>query len=478
MDWLVDTRVPGATQGLQDILMSRLRRRAMVPADLAGTARLVDDALAPTAGPMLLVRLDWERAQPVLRARSAPEDLLNPVGSVLAEGIWAPDEATADLDGRLNGQPGIEVTLPVSRTAEVDLDLPGVDVPVADPRDFPGTVAAVMTTEFAGGASLDEAGVTAGATGAANAWRLNAEQGEGREPATAAEAAEVFTRFYNAAGADFFVVEADRRRAVMSNRRCPFGPGVMDRSELCRCTSALLGSIAARVGGGKAVVTLDEAIAEGESRCRAVIDLDGEPTRFNHHYLWPAPGPRAPHAPGPAKGFRVAVSLQLPRDHLSVPLIRHMVSHALQEVGVVEDDVGDVTLAVTEAAANVIKHSGRGDAYNVEVTIGPELAELRVIDVGHGFDSEAIKQASPDDESGRGIALLYALVDQARLTSVPERGTVVHLTKRLQFNEDAPARRLMLARLAEGDGETSELEYSDLYDPDVDSTPGEGDRTG
>lgn len=450
MDWLVDTRTPGATEELQRVLMARLRRRAMLPADLDGAARLVRDALVPAAGSMLLVRLDWELAQPVLWTRSATEDLLAPTGTRLANGIWAPDEVTTDLASRVHAQPGVETTLPVSRSPEVDLDLPGSDLPLASGKGFPGTVAAVMTTALAAGATPDEAGVTAGATGASSAWQLECERHSGKGPATAAEVAEAFVRFYGDAGADFFVVEAGPQRAVVANRVCPFGPGVADRRELCRSTSALLGSLAARAAG-EVVVTLDESIAEGDARCRAVIDMHGEPSRFNHRYRWPPMGPAEKAPPGMTKGFRVAVSLQLPRDHLSVPLIRHMVSHALQEVGVVADDVEDVTLAVTEAAANVIKHSGRGDAYSVEVTIGPELAELRVIDVGRGFDSEGIKQANAEDEGGRGIALLYALVDQARLTSVPERGTVVHLIKRLHFHEEAPARQLMIARLAEED---------------------------
>lgn len=41
---------------------------------------------------------------------------------------------------------------------------------------------------------------------------------------------------------------------------------------------------------------------------------------------------------------------------------------------------------------------------------------------------------------------MHALVDQVRLESEPERGTVVHLVKRLRFDESAAARRLAPVR--------------------------------
>jgi serine/threonine-protein kinase RsbW len=145
--------------------------------------------------------------------------------------------------------------------------------------------------------------------------------------------------------------------------------------------------------------------------------------------------------------FYVELALQLPRDRISIPLIRHLVAQALGEVGVIEPDVADVGLAVTEAAANVIDHAGYSDAYRVTLTLSADLAELRVVDVGRGFDYQSLLLTDVDlqSERGRGLRLMHALVDQATFESNPEQGTIVRLVKRLHFDESVPASRLMLS---------------------------------
>lgn len=146
------------------------------------------------------------------------------------------------------------------------------------------------------------------------------------------------------------------------------------------------------------------------------------------------------------RGFQVTLSFELPRDKVSVPITRHLIHAAMKEVGVVRDDADAVELAVTEACANVIDHSGPGDAYGVAVSIGPAACHIRVVDVGRGFDHEALSLSQIADEHaehGRGVALMHALVDQVRFESEPERGTVVHLVKRLDFEGSSPLHELL-----------------------------------
>jgi hypothetical protein len=45
---------------------------------------------------------------------------------------------------------------------------------------------------------------------------------------------------------------------------------------------------------------------------------------------------------------------------------------------------------------------------------------------------------------------MNALVDNVGFDSDPEQGTVVHLVKRLHFDDTNPSRRMMLAALTEG----------------------------
>jgi anti-sigma regulatory factor (Ser/Thr protein kinase) len=110
-------------------------------------------------------------------------------------------------------------------------------------------------------------------------------------------------------------------------------------------------------------------------------------------------------------------SLRLPRDALTVPVVRRLCKGAMVELGVVASHIHDVSLAVTEACANVIEHSSdTEDQYEVVVALSEERCEIRVIDTGR-FDSR------------------------------PEKGTVVHLQKELAF-EDGSLFRSHAGRVA------------------------------
>jgi DNA-binding NarL/FixJ family response regulator len=107
---------------------------------------------------------------------------------------------------------------------------------------------------------------------------------------TAEQIADLFVRLKGAIGGDFYVIQADERKIVLGNRRCPFGAAVRLEPELCRMTSSVFGGIAARNADRSAVV-LEERIALGDPECRVVVWLgDGEPTDSPaaHHYAAPA----------------------------------------------------------------------------------------------------------------------------------------------------------------------------------------------
>jgi serine/threonine-protein kinase RsbW len=143
------------------------------------------------------------------------------------------------------------------------------------------------------------------------------------------------------------------------------------------------------------------------------------------------------------KPMRLAFTLRLPRDELSVPIVRHICRSALLELGVEGTCLADIELAVTEACTNVLKHAqGTNQQYEVEVEVNEDAAEIRVIDAGVGFSTESFQQASGTDEQGRGLHLMRALVDELRFISKPEQGTIVHLAKRLELSEDSILQKL------------------------------------
>ncbi len=137
--------------------------------------------------------------------------------------------------------------------------------------------------------------------------------------------------------------------------------------------------------------------------------------------------------------------LCLPRDSSTLPVVRHIAAAALRELGVESEAIDDVALALTEAAANVVKHSGADDKYEVHLVLENNMCEIRVIDSGRGFDSTSlgVSMAAPSEEQGRGMALMAALVDSVSFESRPEDGTIVHLVKDLDLRPDGPLERLV-----------------------------------
>lgn len=133
--------------------------------------------------------------------------------------------------------------------------------------------------------------------------------------------------------------------------------------------------------------------------------------------------------------MEITLALNLPRDGLSVPVARRIVDTSMSTVGVERDCVDDITLALTEACTNVLKHSGPGDEYEVRVRLTDAVCSIEVCDIGHGFDFETLDDGDADSEAerGRGVQLMKLLVDRVRFQSKPQAGSVVHLEKQLAY---------------------------------------------
>jgi serine/threonine-protein kinase RsbW len=137
--------------------------------------------------------------------------------------------------------------------------------------------------------------------------------------------------------------------------------------------------------------------------------------------------------------MELSLALTLPRDEQTVPVARHIVRNAMEQVGVDETCVYDTELALSEACTNVLLHSGPGDQYLVRLDLEDGVGMIRVIDVGHGFDSAKLQAEDtlPEDERGRGLGLMQTLVDRVDFTSRPEAGTIVTLEKILAYRDEA-----------------------------------------
>ncbi len=154
------------------------------------------------------------------------------------------------------------------------------------------------------------------------------------------------------------------------------------------------------------------------------------------------------------------LTLALPRDNQSVPVARRVLKNSLEVLGVRPDCVSDIELALTEACTNVLDHAGDADEYEVSAGVDGTACVIEVVDRGAGFDGSAkgLADAEPHAEDGRGIQLMRALVDKVTFTSRPAVGTVVHLEKELEWEDDAPIKRLTEDSPATEHGPWSETE--------------------
>ena len=139
--------------------------------------------------------------------------------------------------------------------------------------------------------------------------------------------------------------------------------------------------------------------------------------------------------------MKIEVALCLPGDAQTVAVVRRIAVAALAELGVTEDCLDEIRLAISEACTNVIEHSDDDDQYEVRLEVQDQVCEIKVIDKGHGFDADSLNRSfpPPDSARGRGIALMHALMDHIDFDSRPERGTVVHLIKALVVDRSRSA---------------------------------------
>jgi serine/threonine-protein kinase RsbW len=151
-------------------------------------------------------------------------------------------------------------------------------------------------------------------------------------------------------------------------------------------------------------------------------------------------------------------------ETLSVPVMRRVLGDTLRGVGVDEESVYDILLAATEACTNVLTHGGEQvSGYEVVTSLDPVGCQIEVADEGIGMPPPKPRKvprlarlARPGrhaqqipiaqlPESGRGLAVMRACVDQVTLDSRPGRGTVVVMHKQISWSQDAPLRQLQAA---------------------------------
>jgi serine/threonine-protein kinase RsbW len=143
-----------------------------------------------------------------------------------------------------------------------------------------------------------------------------------------------------------------------------------------------------------------------------------------------------------ANGHHI-IRLEFSSEFEMLDFVQVVSDHLARGVGLDEDALHWVSVAIRESVINAIKHGNKSDAGKhvfVEFETGghaatPELS-IRVRDEGEGFDPETV--ANPLDpenllkSSGRGIFLIRNFMDHVQLQRAPEGGMEIRMVKRVQ----------------------------------------------
>ncbi len=132
-------------------------------------------------------------------------------------------------------------------------------------------------------------------------------------------------------------------------------------------------------------------------------------------------------------------------DSLTFPSTTDQVAKAdefletwLRKIGVPEDTIANLAIAVTELVNNAIVHGNRLKK-NKKVTVSliyvSGVIKITIADEGEGFNPENIPDPLAEEnllkEIGRGIFIVNSLIDEVKFQFPPEGGTKVTITKNI-----------------------------------------------
>jgi serine/threonine-protein kinase RsbW len=145
--------------------------------------------------------------------------------------------------------------------------------------------------------------------------------------------------------------------------------------------------------------------------------------------------------------------------------MRRVLGGTLLGFGADEDCVADILLAATEACTNVLKHDARAGEYEVSASVGKDVCLLEIANGApvNGKPARRLnaqpfrnglrlrpwrapvrvaagQELSQISESGRGLTIMRACVDDLTLRGTASRGTVVSMRKQITWAPAATGR--------------------------------------
>ena len=129
------------------------------------------------------------------------------------------------------------------------------------------------------------------------------------------------------------------------------------------------------------------------------------------------------------------IKMEITANPAYVSIIRLTTSGIANKVGFCMDDIEDLKVAVSEACTNAIKHSS-DDRFTIIYTMIENGLTIEIIDNGNGYDTSSINEPDIENlkESGMGLFIIEALMDEVSIESQEGKGTSIKMTKYLGVN--------------------------------------------
>ena len=118
--------------------------------------------------------------------------------------------------------------------------------------------------------------------------------------------------------------------------------------------------------------------------------------------------------------------IEVERDPNNLITVEEFVNYFAKDLGLSNDQLSALLLAVTEATTNAIVHANKCDAsklVSVDAHIEDSKLIVKVKDEGKGFDPSAIPDPTKPEnllkDSGRGVYLMKVYMDEVRYNITP-----------------------------------------------------------
>ncbi len=138
----------------------------------------------------------------------------------------------------------------------------------------------------------------------------------------------------------------------------------------------------------------------------------------------------------PAKAG-ATLRLEIPPDARYGRSVRERVAEYACAHDVPQADADEFVMAVSEALANAIEHSGTPGAIEVACWVAGDKLVATIVDHGVGFDTDQTLGRTdivePLSERGRGLPIMRRYTDLFSISSAPGKGTSVTLGRSVRY---------------------------------------------